>query len=71
MGQGFATTQHPSLLPPILYVVVVVGIDMYLHILQYSPTYRSRANEFLQQIRGTDYVVFVLINALEDQSVAD
>ena len=36
-------------------------IWQYVHTYDYSPTYHSRANECLQKIRGTDYVVFVLM----------
>ena len=35
--------------------------DNYIPRYRYSPTYHSRATECLQKIRGTDYVVFVLI----------
>ena len=34
---------------------------MYIHRSRYSTTYHSRASECLQNIRGTDLVVFVLI----------
>ena len=38
------------------------GLSTYLLRMSYSTTYHSRASECLQNIKGTDYVVFVLIS---------